>query len=139
MASSFRAGVEGAAPLLAQLETDAYVSIYGLDACGANATGSTSRPTLYRPASIGLWGGFHLIPPTQINGLRPSDTAFITVFNTPPSIPSIPTSSVKVPFQVLWRVPPEQGVIILPGDVAVLYANTSGGHAWNASVIWEEN
>lgn len=143
MASVFSARVEGAAPLLAQLETStSYVVVTGLDACGANALGSTSRPILYRPATPGLWDGFHPIAPTKVSGVTPSNSSFVTVFSAPPSTPSLPTSSVKVPFQILLRLPVEQGIVILDStsreNAAVLYANTAGGHAWNATLIWEE-
>lgn len=137
--SEFRAGIEAASPLLAQLESSSVTAeIVGFDGGGDNALGSTSRPILYRPASPGDWSGFHLIPPTRVNGLAEAEAVFPTVFITPPSVPSIPTSSVKVPLQICLRMPLGQGLVVFPGAPMVLYANTAGGHAWTVNLIWEE-
>lgn len=137
--ATFQAGVEGVSPLLVQLTaTSAAVEVVGLDLCGDNALGSTSRPTLYRPAIPGTFTGF--IPPLNpgFGGLLSPTADFLTTFSTPPSIPVSPTSSVKVPFQILWRAAPGNGYVVLPGESVVLYANTAGGHAWTATMLWEE-
>ncbi len=137
--AAFRAGVEGAAPLLAQLEsTNGLAVVTELDASGDNALGATSRPLIYRPATPGLWAGFHPIAPTPLGAIQSASSIFVTTFNTPPSIPVAPPTSVKVPFQILWKVPVDQGFIVPPGEVLVLYANTRGGHSWTANLIWEE-
>jgi hypothetical protein len=137
--SCFRAGIEGADPLLAQLETSTVTAeITGFDGGGDNALGATSRPIIYRPSSPGVWDGFHPIAPTRINGLAPADSVFVTVFFSPPSIPTLPTSSVKVPLNLSVRMPLGQGLVVLPGGPVVVYANTTGGHTWTANLIWEE-
>jgi hypothetical protein len=125
--------------LLAQLESSTgFLRVYGFDGAGDNALGATSRPTLYRPATLGLWNGFHVTAPTRVSGSDPSNASFVASFWTPPSIPTLAPSSVKVPLEISFRVPPEQGFLVLPGTGVCLYANTTGGHTWTAGLIWEE-
>ncbi len=135
----FRAGVEAASPLLAQLETTTVtVEITGFDGGGDNVRGATSRPIIYRPATPGVWSGFHLIPPVPVNGPGVADAVFPTVFTSPPSIPTLPASSVKVPLNLSVRMPLGSGLVVLPSAPVVIYANTTGGHSWTAGLIWEE-
>lgn len=139
----FSGGLSDAAPLIVQVKASAtgpgsYLSVFGVKAEGQNATGSASRPVLYRPGTPGTGTG----ATPQVRGRNPgavSSAELLIAFTANPSFPSVGSGAFNLPIRVSWMTNPSTGVIVAAGGAIVLYQNATGGHQISGELFWEES
>ena len=139
----FSGGLSDAAPLLVQVKTTASgpgssLTVFGIKAEGQNATGSASRPVLYRPGTPGTGTG----ATPQVRGRNVgavSSCELLISFSANPSLPSVGSGAFNLPIRVSWMTNPKSGIVASQGGAIVLYQAASGGHQISGALFWEEN
>lgn len=135
----FSVEVADQAPLLVQIKSipSGYCSVFAAQTAGQNASGSTSRPVLYRPSAPGVGTG----QIAEIRGRVPGETPAsecLTSFTSSPSLPTVNVGSFNLPIRVSWMTDPINGIIISNGGALALYQAATGGHVLNGGLSWEE-
>lgn len=138
----FSGGAFNQAPLQIQVKATAsgagsYLTVFGIKAEGETATGSASRPILYRPGTAGT--GTPQTP--QVRGANPSAVSsaeLLTSFTSAPSTPSVTSGTFNLPIRVSWMTKPSLGVVAARGGALCLYQNASGGYTVSGSIFFEE-
>lgn len=145
MARRFEGGATGQAPLQIQLSTTAsgtgsVALVVGYRATGENALGSTSRPILSRPSTLGVGS-------TTVSNLRSIPIGLtpacnlLSQFSSAPSLPGVNEGTFNLPLRINWMTNPEDAIVVgTQGAEAglLLYASASGGHTWTGAIVWEE-
>jgi len=138
----FTGNASNQAPLIIQVKSNSsgagsYGVCFAISVEGQSATGSASRPCLYRPSTPG--SGTAQTP--QVRGRQAgsvSSCSLITSFTSSPSLPSVSLGAFNLPIKVSWMVDPTEGFVFMFGEAIALYQNASGGQLINGALSWEE-
>jgi hypothetical protein len=132
----FRGGISGAAPLQIQLGTTStgWALIRETYACGENALGSASRPTLSRPSVPGVGTGAS----QSTDGRFTAQSSIVTAFSSAPSTPSVSSGTFNLPIRETWHAPPGGAFVVGASGFALFYAAAAGGHTWTGNIVFEE-
>lgn len=141
----FRAGVVRAAPLEIQLTAGSrQLEILGWWAFTEGTSGATSIPVLTRPSKPGvaLITGTPTIEAIDSPGEFATAT-FLSEFNSEPSTPDVKVFSYAAPLLCEERWEVGNGVVVMPGESVLLYAQVEGElernhQEWTADIEWRE-